>query len=642
MRLPVRIAVGCGAFLCVLHSAVGVAQADEPASSSSSTTSVAPSSVEQSAPPVESESVAPEPTDEQTPPASEEVESPSVAPTTPPSSEPSEEEDSSTPAPSSSSEEPSEPPSSSTTEAEECSRGESGRPATEKWSPTEDPKDTVTPGKMRSDCEKIPGNGKFSKADADKAEVMEARVEKRQMTARAAVGCQVYWPAPYEVCGVIRDKYNSLGGPNSFLKFPISNEITNPGNTGKRSEFMVGPIYWSAANGAHPVVNSFVTKWGSKGWESGFLGYPKTDEIVNPDGAGRRQEFVGGAIYWHPTAIPDAASIGGAIRTKWNGVNAERVNSLLGYPTSDETVLPDGQGRMNRFERGVIYWSSATGAHPVSGVILAEWALAGFEAGTYKYPTSDEYSAPSGRAQNFQGGTIDKGLQGQPVSTDLADCDLNISWPEMDSRSAFVRSTSSADCDTPKRISWVTTVFWTKEGTKNEVKKLELSRLHSGSAVMNRSRSELAPCFDGVYRVRTEFTVSNPDGSDAKSRTQRTEYMDWQGCQSASSLGRSCLTGPVDISDADCVSAMRTVLFARWFNGAAQPGYVGGKEYRDDEGQLPPPPIPFWREYDTLPRKSDGTRFDRRVILDEADKQDEPFYFTADHYTTIQQVTYRY
>lgn len=391
MRLPVRIAVGCGALLCVVHSAVGVAHADEPASSSSSTTSVAPSSVERSSPSAEPESEAPQPTDEHAPPASEEVETPSVVPTTPPPSEPSEGE-SSVPAPPSSSEESSEAPSSSTTDTETCSKGESGRPATEKWSPTEDPKDTVTPGKMRSDCEKIPGNGKFSKADADRAEVMEARVEKRQMTARVAAGCQVYWPAPYEVCGVIRDKYNSLGGPNSFLKFPISNEITNPGNTGKRSEFMVGPIYWSSAHGAHPVVNSFMTKWGSKGWESGFLGYPKTDEIANPDGQGRRQEFVGGAIYWHPTQNPQAASIGGAIRTKWNAVGAE--GGPMGYPTSDEVAVTKYNGRYNNFFNGTVTWSQQTGARQLFGSIRDKWAQAGREDGPFGYPKTDEQVSP--------------------------------------------------------------------------------------------------------------------------------------------------------------------------------------------------------------------------------------------------------
>lgn len=98
-----------------------------------------------------------------------------------------------------------------------------------KWKPTENPNATIVPGQMRSDREEIPDG--FTKEDADRAETMEAR----SRMARLTPGCQVYWPAPYEVCGAIKDKYNSLGGPNSFLLWPTTNELTNPDGYGKRS-----------------------------------------------------------------------------------------------------------------------------------------------------------------------------------------------------------------------------------------------------------------------------------------------------------------------------------------------------------------------------------------------------------------------
>ncbi|WP_280469948.1 LGFP repeat-containing protein [Nocardia brasiliensis] len=106
--------------------------------------------------------------------------------------------------------------------------------APEKWEPTSNPQSTVVPGRMRSDCQQIPDG--FTKAQADKAETMEAALAARpqQRTARAAEGCQVYWPAPYEVCGAIRDKYNELGGPSSFLLYPTSNELTNPDGVAPR------------------------------------------------------------------------------------------------------------------------------------------------------------------------------------------------------------------------------------------------------------------------------------------------------------------------------------------------------------------------------------------------------------------------
>lgn len=120
--------------------------------------------------------------------------------------------------------------------------------------------------------------------------------ERRQSAVAVAPGCQTYPPTTFEVCGRIKDKYNQTGGPSGFLLFPKSNELTNPGNTGKRSEFLGGNIYWSVATDAHPVAHDFLTEWGNNGYETGYLKYPTTDEIVLAQG--RRQEFQGGGIFW--------------------------------------------------------------------------------------------------------------------------------------------------------------------------------------------------------------------------------------------------------------------------------------------------------------------------------------------------------
>lgn len=272
----------------------------------------------------------------------------------------------------------------------------------QEWKATDNPNREVVPGEMRSDREGIPAG--FTKADADRAETMEAALTGSDgaMRAMAAPGCQVYWPAPYEVCGAIRDKYNALGGPNSFLLFPKTNELTNPDGIGKRTEFLNGPIYWSPQGGAHPVVNHFLAAWARHGYENSYIGYPTTDEIVNPDGIGRRQHFTGSTIYWFTN---EAYSVGGAIADKWHRLGAEQ--GVLGYPTSDELVLPDGVGRMNRFHNGVIYWHPTTGARMVRGDILEQWSLAGYELSTYGYPTADESEVDANWfTQNFQGAQL--------------------------------------------------------------------------------------------------------------------------------------------------------------------------------------------------------------------------------------------
>lgn len=267
------------------------------------------------------------------------------------------------------------------------------------WKPTEKPNKQIAPGKMRSDCEQIPDG--FSKEDADQAETMEAAVAPA--ATRAAPGCQVYWPAPYEVCGAIRDKYNELGGPNGFLLHPKSNELTNPDGYGKRTEFVNGPIYWSARGGAHPVVNHFLAAWARHRYEAGYIGYPTTDEIVNPDNIGRRQEFQGAAIYWR---LNEAYAIGGAIRDKWNGAGAER--GPLGYPTTDELPAKKNNGRYNNFENGTVTWSGPAGTRLMYGAFRDRWAKAGREDGELGYPTADEQITPNklGRYALFEGGSI--------------------------------------------------------------------------------------------------------------------------------------------------------------------------------------------------------------------------------------------
>lgn len=278
------------------------------------------------------------------------------------------------------------------------------------WKPTANPKSTLVPGHMRSDREEIPAP--FTKADADKAETMEAEQVQRQsargITALNAPVCQVYWPSPYQVCDAIRDKYNALGGPASFLSFPYSGNITNPDGVGQRVTFLNGPIYWSPQGGAHPVVNSFLNRWGIHGYEAGWLKYPTTDEILLPDG-GRHQEFEFGAIYVAFQNAVGSAIKNGDIRTKWNTIGGTAPGgSLLGYPIQDEVSLPDGQGRMARFERGVIYGHPTHGAHHVMGRVLNAWADAGYETGILGYPIADEVSTNNGATleQDFYGGKV--------------------------------------------------------------------------------------------------------------------------------------------------------------------------------------------------------------------------------------------
>ena len=349
----------------------------------------------------------------------------------------------------------------------------------------------------------------------------QAAPGKRLAPAAVTAGCQTYPPTTFQVCGLIRDKYNQMGGPTSFLLFPKSNELTNPGNTGKRTEFLGGNIYWSTATGAHPVAHDFLTKWGEKGYETGYLKYPTTDEIVLPGTINnRRQEYQGGSIYW--AAGIGAHTIQGAIKDKWLALGG--YNGALGYPTSDEKVTPDGVGRYNTFQHGSIYWSPTTGAHAVSGVILALWQAEGYESGNYGYPTGDQVgnaADPLAVSQTFQGGDISvkKVLTGQFQWENDAAETINCEYYGMANRihvrysKPTVKAWWVAGDNCPAGLkadvtvqlqSGTTTQNWTNRGPQGQA-----VDLYPGGQYANWASTEFDGCTGpgGVYNWRAEIDV---------------------------------------------------------------------------------------------------------------------------------------
>jgi uncharacterized protein with LGFP repeats len=78
----------------------------------------------------------------------------------------------------------------------------------------------------------------------------------------------------------------------------------------------------------------------------------------------------------------------------------------LGAPLGPVSALPDGKGKYLTLKGGTIYWSEASGAHIVHGVIGDKWGDAGHEAGKLGYPTSDETAENGAIKQTFQHGTI--------------------------------------------------------------------------------------------------------------------------------------------------------------------------------------------------------------------------------------------
>ncbi|HEY6072322.1 MAG TPA: hypothetical protein VIV15_02765, partial [Anaerolineales bacterium] len=203
----------------------------------------------------------------------------------------------------------------------------------------------------------------------------------------------------------IYQKYLAFGGPSGFLGSPVGPETSM--GSGSYRDFQGGSIYWSSSTGVYEVHGDIRAKWLALGGVNSFLGYPLTDETVTPDGIGRYNHFQGGSVYWSPNT--GAHEVHGLIRDKWASMGWEQ--SFLGYPLTDETPTSDGVGRYNDFQAGSIYWSPSSGAWEVHGVIRDYWRNLGAEHGPCGYPTSDEqpYNDPNGvytRWSDFQIGSL--------------------------------------------------------------------------------------------------------------------------------------------------------------------------------------------------------------------------------------------
>jgi uncharacterized protein with LGFP repeats len=218
----------------------------------------------------------------------------------------------------------------------------------------------------------------------------------------------IYWTpdtGAHAVADAIRDRWAALGWETGRLGYPTTDQTPTPDLLGRYNHFSRdGSIYWTSGTGAHAVYGAIRSVWAVGGWETGRLGYPATDETGTPDGVGRFNHFSGaGSVYWTPGT--GAHTIFSVIRDRWAALGWE--TGRLGYPTTDETVTPDGAGRFNHFSRdGSIYWTPGTGAHAVYGAIRDRWRTLGWENSWLGYPVSDEYGVTDGRRGDFQGGYI--------------------------------------------------------------------------------------------------------------------------------------------------------------------------------------------------------------------------------------------
>ncbi|MBM7805840.1 uncharacterized protein with LGFP repeats [Geodermatophilus bullaregiensis] len=210
--------------------------------------------------------------------------------------------------------------------------------------------------------------------------------------------------------GAIGGRWVSLRGDSGPLGYPTGNEVCGLGNGGCLQQFQGGTVYWSAASGAQRITGAIRARWGSLGWEFGWLGYPTGDEVCGMLNGGCRQPFQAGWVYWSPAG--GAHPLNGAILSRWSA-GAER---FFGYPTTDAVCGLRGGGCHQAFQGPSIYWSPASGAQPVGGAIRTRWGQLGGENGHLGYPVGPEVPTSAGVSQRFQGGTLSWSVRTGQVS----------------------------------------------------------------------------------------------------------------------------------------------------------------------------------------------------------------------------------
>jgi peptidoglycan/xylan/chitin deacetylase (PgdA/CDA1 family) len=139
----------------------------------------------------------------------------------------------------------------------------------------------------------------------------------------------------------------------------------------------------SPAHAAPPVIGAIAEEWQRV---RDKVGEPLAPEFCGLRDNGCGQRFERGSIYWSPAS--GAHHVVGAIRDVWGANGWE--NGISGYPTSGEFCgLRDG-GCGQRFQNGNIYFHPRHGTYRVFGAIYEGWARIGWENSTVGYPTAGE------------------------------------------------------------------------------------------------------------------------------------------------------------------------------------------------------------------------------------------------------------
>ena len=233
----------------------------------------------------------------------------------------------------------------------------------------------------------------------------KANSDRRGRVARYQNG-NIYWTSTtgaHEVHGAILDEFAKQAGVNGVLKYPTSDTRSSSDGKSRYSNFENGRIYYLGSAGTFTVPAPYFAKHEGLGGVHGILGYPTAAVRTSGDKRSRYQNYAGGRIYVREGTVIE---IHGAVFTKHEQIQG--VYGPLGYPANDLVPAGDGRGKIQWFEKGLVFYTPTTGAFGLWGDILSRYADNGGVTGYLRYPTSEPTPVGDGRGTyaTFERGRI--------------------------------------------------------------------------------------------------------------------------------------------------------------------------------------------------------------------------------------------
>lgn len=200
------------------------------------------------------------------------------------------------------------------------------------------------------------------------------------------------------IYGGIRKRYDALNCKPGIAK---SNEYTwknlDGSSNGRAQDFKKGRIFYNPGKGVFWIFGGIGRAYDALRSRRVDLRLPINEEFGIA--GGKAVYFQKGRIYW--SSATGAHEVHGGILGKYLQPGGP---AKWGFPVADEQSAPGG--RLSRFQKARIYWTSKHGAHVVYGGILKRYLELGGASSDLGLPITDEFSTSYGRRSNFQHGYI--------------------------------------------------------------------------------------------------------------------------------------------------------------------------------------------------------------------------------------------